>query len=229
MSRVPHAWLIAARGEVSAAAAESGHVADNAATRNAWALEVWALHDAARFGRAPEVVDRLQALSGLVDGVFVDNAAKARALVDSDGAALDLVSNTFSFFTLGLFRPKRAAAARSHRHAGMRASAFAALERARELAARCESAQTPTLEWRRSARRPHRARTRDSRHGPLRTRQPGGSRSGSASRLGQSTTSSDASTQNSVCRAVRNSPRCSVGATCRQHDQRRPATASSPV
>ncbi|MET1001607.1 MAG: AAA family ATPase [Acidimicrobiia bacterium] len=143
------AWLMAARGEVSAAAAELRRVADDAAARNAWALEVWALHDAARFGRGADVVDRLEALSGLVDGAFVDNAAKhARALVDSDGAALDLVSNTFSFLTLDLFAAEAsAAAARSHRHAGKRASAFAALERARELAARCESAQTPALEW----------------------------------------------------------------------------------
>jgi DNA-binding CsgD family transcriptional regulator len=40
-----------------------------------------------------------------------------------------------------------AAAARVHRRGGRRSGAFAALERAREHAARCEGANTPALKW----------------------------------------------------------------------------------
>ena len=142
-------WLSAARAEVSAAAADALHVAAEAAERKAWALEVQALHDAARFGRAADVVDRLETLTELVDGAFVNCvAAHARALTEEDGPALDAVSQAFSSLTLDLFAAEAsAAAARVHRRVGKRSSAFAALERARELSARCESAQTPALNW----------------------------------------------------------------------------------
>ena len=134
---------------MSAAAADALHVAAGAAERKAWALEVQALHDAARFGRAADVVDRLETLTELVDGALVNCvAAHARALAEEDGPALDAVSHAFSSLTLDLFAAEAsAAAARVHRRVGKRSSAFAALERARELDARCESAQTPALNW----------------------------------------------------------------------------------
>ena len=121
----------------------------DAADRNAWGLEAHALHDAARFGRAVDVVDRLEALREIVDGALVETeAAHARALVDDDGPGLDAASRAFSSLSLDLFAAEAsAAAARAYRRAGKRASAFAALERARELGARCESAQTPALNW----------------------------------------------------------------------------------
>ena len=68
-------------------------------------------------GAAGEVVDRLEALTALVDGAFVDSvAAHARALVDDDGAALDAASQTFSSLTFDLYAAEAsAAAARAHR------------------------------------------------------------------------------------------------------------------
>jgi DNA-binding CsgD family transcriptional regulator len=143
------AWLTAARGAVSAAATEVRRSADDAADRDAWALEAIALHDAARFGRAADVVDRLEALAAVVDGALAATvAAHARGLVESHGAALDAVSQSFCSLTMDLFAAEAsAAAARAYRRDGRRASAFAALERARELAARCESSQSPALHW----------------------------------------------------------------------------------
>ena len=144
------AWVIAARGELSAAAAEAQRAADTAAERNAWALAVLALHDVARFGQAGDVAERLETLARVVDGEFVRCvAAHARALVDDDGTALDAVAHSFTSLTFDLFAAEAsAAAARAHRRAGKRASAFTSLERARtQLVARCESARTPALEW----------------------------------------------------------------------------------
>ena len=143
------AWVIAARGELSAAAAEAQRAADTAAERNAWALAVLALHDVARFGQAGDVAERLETLARVVDGEFVRCvAAHARALVDDDGPALDAVAHSFTSLTFDLFAAEAsAAAARAHRRAGKRASAFTSLERAHALVARCESARTPALEW----------------------------------------------------------------------------------
>ncbi len=114
------AWLAAARGEVSAAGAAAQLVAEDAAGRGACALEVCALHDVVRFGRAGDVVDRLEALTTLVDGALVDVvAAHVRALVDEDGSALDAASQTFSLLTLDLYAAEAsAAAARVHRRDG---------------------------------------------------------------------------------------------------------------
>jgi DNA-binding CsgD family transcriptional regulator len=133
------AWLVAAQGELSAAVAENG----------VYGLEVLALHDVARFGRAADVADRLEARTELVDGSLVRGvAAHARALADGDGVSLDAVSHRFSSLTLDLFAMEASAAAsRMHRRNGKRASAFAAQERARELGAHCDSPQTPSLNW----------------------------------------------------------------------------------
>jgi DNA-binding CsgD family transcriptional regulator len=143
------AWVSAARGEQSMAAEQAQQAADDAAARNAYALEILALHDVARFGCPVDVADRLDALTELVDGGLVrSTAAHARALADRDGPALDAVSHSFQALTLELFAAEASAAAsRAHRAAGLRASAFAARERANDLVARCESAQTPTLTW----------------------------------------------------------------------------------
>jgi DNA-binding CsgD family transcriptional regulator len=144
-----HAWSLAAEGRISDAAAESRRIAAQAEARGASALEVLALHDASRFGGASDVVGRLEALVPVVDGPFVAGAAAyARALVDDDGGALDAVSESFASLALDLFAAEASAgAARAHRNAGRRASAFASATRAQEFRARCESAHTPTLDW----------------------------------------------------------------------------------
>ena len=108
------AWVIAARGELSAAAAEAQRAADTAAERNAWALAVLALHDVARFGQAGDVAERLETLARVVDGEFVRCvAAHARALVDDDGPALDAVAHSSTSLTFDLFAAEASAAARA--------------------------------------------------------------------------------------------------------------------
>jgi DNA-binding CsgD family transcriptional regulator len=143
------AWLSAARGELSTAVAEARRAADDAVARNAPALEVGALHDIVRFGRPEEAVERLEALTTVVDGVLVRSvAAHALALVNRDGAGLDAVSRLFESHTLDLVAAEASwAAARAHRLAGRRSSAYAARERARELVVGCEWPRTPALTW----------------------------------------------------------------------------------
>ena len=56
-------WCSAARGEVSQAVEQARLAGDDAAAREAWGLEVGALHDVARFGHPAEVVHRLEELT----------------------------------------------------------------------------------------------------------------------------------------------------------------------
>jgi DNA-binding CsgD family transcriptional regulator/tetratricopeptide (TPR) repeat protein len=143
------AWVRAARGELTAAAEEARRAADRAASHDQGALEVLALHDLARIGRAAEVADRLEALRAVVDGELVDVMADhARALAGEDGAALDAVAASFAALSLDLYAAEASsAAARAHARAGRKASAYASRDRARQHAERCEGARTPALAW----------------------------------------------------------------------------------
>ena len=147
--RRAHAWVLAARGETTAALHELEAAAEEAASRGQSAFESFALHDIARFGRAADVVERLAALASVVDGELVDAfAAHARALAESDADALERVSSHFAGIDLDLFAAEASAeAARAHRNDGRKASSYAALDRARELARRCQSAHTLALAW----------------------------------------------------------------------------------
>jgi DNA-binding CsgD family transcriptional regulator len=134
---------------MTAALAEARAAADQAEATEQAALEAFALHDIARFGRAADVVERLVELSAGADGVLLDAfAAHARAIADADGQALERVSSEFASRGLDLFAAEASAvAAHSYRDGGRKASAHAALERSRQLAQRCESAMTPALAW----------------------------------------------------------------------------------
>jgi DNA-binding CsgD family transcriptional regulator len=75
-------------------------------------------------------------------------AAHARGLADDDGAVLDDAARAFASITADLFGAEASfAAARAHRRSGLRASAFSAVERGKELAARCDGAVTEALRW----------------------------------------------------------------------------------
>src|SRR5919106_478907 len=143
------AWVLAVRGELTAAADQARQAGELAVAHEQWAFEALALHDLARFGQAKEAAGRLEELAGVVDGSLVDAlAAHARALAGDDGAALDAVSATFGSLGLDLFAAEAsAAAARAHQREGRKASAYASRGRAREFAAGCEGAQTPALAW----------------------------------------------------------------------------------
>jgi DNA-binding CsgD family transcriptional regulator len=147
--RRAHAWVLVARGETTAALHELEAAAEEAASRGQSAFESFALHDIARFGGAADVVERLAALASVVDGELVDVfAAHARALAESDAGALERVSSHFAGIDLDLFAAEASAeAARAHRNDGRKASSYAALDRARELARRCQSAHTLALAW----------------------------------------------------------------------------------
>jgi DNA-binding CsgD family transcriptional regulator len=88
-------------------------------------------------------------LAVVVDGPLVDAMAlHARALTRDDGGALDEAALAFAAMSCDLFTAEASiAAAQAHRRAGKRASAFAALDRARSFEDRCEGARTPTLMW----------------------------------------------------------------------------------
>jgi DNA-binding CsgD family transcriptional regulator len=142
-----YAWVKAARGELTAAADAAVRVACDANTRQTYGLEVLALHDAARFGRAAHVVDRLEILTELVDGALVESVAvHARALVEQDGPALDTVSRSFSSLGLDLFAAEASAAAAAiHQREGKPSRVYAAHQRAHELVTSAESPWTPAL------------------------------------------------------------------------------------
>ncbi len=143
------AWLHAARGELSTAAEIAGRAAALARDRQHQMFEAVALYDVARFKPDRTVAARLAELARVVDGAFVDAmAVHARGLAADDGDLLDEAAHAFSTMPLDLFAAEASfAAARAHRHSGRRARAFAALDLARELAARCEGARTHAVTW----------------------------------------------------------------------------------
>lgn len=141
------AWVLGARGELSAAAQAATRAGALAVESGQPALEMWACHDVARFGGAAAVVERLEHLADTVDGPLVGAfAVHARGLAADDGKALDQVSATFAGLGFDLFGAEAStAAAAAHRRAGRKASAFASAEQASRLAEQCEGARTPAL------------------------------------------------------------------------------------
>jgi DNA-binding CsgD family transcriptional regulator len=143
------AWVQAARGDLAAAARIAASAAEVANNQQQPAFEVLALHDAARFAPSRNVAARLEQLCEVVDGQLVRAmAVHARGLAEDDGGLLDEAALAFASMTADLFGAEASfAAARTHRRSGRRASAFTALDRARELAARCDGAATDGLRW----------------------------------------------------------------------------------
>jgi DNA-binding CsgD family transcriptional regulator len=142
-----HAWVMASRGEVSAARARLREVAVDADTRGQLAFSAAALHDLVRFGGNSDVIVRLDALAAEVEGDLVSAyAAHAHALAGRDGDALDKVSSSLASSGAVLLAAEAAIeAAVAHRDAGRDTAAKAAIATARSLAHACEDAQTPSL------------------------------------------------------------------------------------
>jgi len=143
------AWVCAARGDLTAAARIASSAAESAADLQHPTFEALALYDVARFAPSRPVADRLEQLAEVVDGPLVRAMADhARGLVDDDGVLLDGAAAAFATSGADLYGAEASlTAARTHRRAGKRASAFAALAQARELSAQCEGARTPALTW----------------------------------------------------------------------------------
>ena len=86
--RIAESWLAAAEGHLSGAIATALHAADLAAATGQRAIELMALHAAARFGDR-SCLNRLIDVAASIDGpLAVADRAHAAGLLDSDGAAV---------------------------------------------------------------------------------------------------------------------------------------------
>jgi DNA-binding CsgD family transcriptional regulator len=141
------AWVLAANGELTAAARQARCAADLARSGGQHAVEAAALYDAARLGKPRWVLPRLTELGRMMGGDLIPLlAATAAALAAADGKELDGSATALDALGLPLFAAEAAvAAARAYRQSGRRAAASACTERARSLAAASEGARTPLL------------------------------------------------------------------------------------
>ena len=142
------AWLLAARGELGAAAELAASVAQVARNDGIRVFEAAVAHDLVRFGRPEAAVERLEELAELVEGAFVRAmAVHARAGADAD---VDLFrSAVVAFERTGalLFAAEAAVslAALLERRGDSR-GATATRRRTAELVARLGGAATPPLQ-----------------------------------------------------------------------------------
>jgi DNA-binding CsgD family transcriptional regulator len=146
------AWVCAAEGRLSDAAAHAARAADSARDLGQAGFEVVATFDVARLGR-PELVDgRLRDLAAAVDGELAPTCRDATtALVRRDGA--ELLDCSRRFEALGHHLVAAEAANVAHlilRSARAPLGAGRAAERARRLRLRCPEAATPLLDLRSS-------------------------------------------------------------------------------
>jgi DNA-binding NarL/FixJ family response regulator len=140
------AWVAAAEGGVSEAAAAARQAAEVAASQGQSAVEVLALHTAVCFGDST-VAGRLARLATEVNGPRAQiAAAHAAALAADDGSGLQAVSVRLEQSGALLLAVDAAAqAAAAHSRHNRRGSAQTATTRARKLAQACEGARTPAL------------------------------------------------------------------------------------
>lgn len=135
-------WTAVAKGELGRAADLATDRAERAREAGLTHLELVALHDLVRLGRADLAADRLSRLSH--DGAWAPIcAAQARALADGDGPGLERAAARFVRLGMDLFAAEAyAQAGQTHERNG---KARRAALRAAELAARCQGARTPAL------------------------------------------------------------------------------------
>ncbi|WP_158088525.1 ATP-binding protein [Thermoactinospora rubra] len=145
--RLARSWVSAADGDLDTAVDEALAAADVAGKRGMAGYEMLARYDAARFGGAPLVVDRLEELAQQVDGPLAGLCARhARALVSRDAAGLRAVAEEFERLGMLLFAAEAAAHEADALHrAGRGMAARGAQTRAWALARRCPGARTPAL------------------------------------------------------------------------------------
>jgi DNA-binding NarL/FixJ family response regulator len=145
--RLVEAWLAAAEGHVSAAISRAVEAADLAKESGQRAVEMFALHDAARFGdltSLQRLVDVAQHVGGRLAKV---HAAYASALLASD--VTELYSTAAQFEEIGALLSAADAAAQAaalFRTADDRRHALDAAATADRLAAACGGVHTPALE-----------------------------------------------------------------------------------
>ncbi|MDQ1503950.1 MAG: hypothetical protein QOD57_1677 [Actinomycetota bacterium] len=142
------AWTAVAAGDLTRAHRLLQEGADEGRRIGDLVGEAASLHALARLGRAPEVVDRLEAVTAGLEGDLAPaRATHARAIVASDPTALERVSAAFATLGADLLAAEAAAdAALSWRQAGEPRKAAAAEHRAAGLLDRCEGAATPAVQ-----------------------------------------------------------------------------------
>jgi DNA-binding CsgD family transcriptional regulator len=145
--RLVEAWLAAAEGHVSAAIARALEAADLARDSGQRAVEMFALHDAARFGdltSLQRLVDVAQSIGGRLATVY---AAYAAALLESNASELYSVAEQFERIgALLSAADAMAQAAALFRTAEDRRQSQDAAAAADRLATACGGVQTPALE-----------------------------------------------------------------------------------
>jgi ATP/maltotriose-dependent transcriptional regulator MalT len=144
--RIAEAWLAAAQGNTSAAVTTAIEAAELAHHFGQRAIEMLALHDAARFTDRTSL-QRLVEVAGTVDGRLARVcAAHGRALIDADPVALYAVSEDFEHIGALLSAADAAAqAAEMFRNHDNRSQATEAAARADQIADACGGIQTPAL------------------------------------------------------------------------------------
>lgn len=142
--RIAEAWLAAAEGQLSVAVAAAIHAADLAAEGGQRAVELMALHAAARFGDR-SALSRLAEIADEVGGpLAAADAAHAIGLLNRDATAVCWAATEFERIGALLSAADAAAqAAVLFDAAGERRSSLAAGATAHRLAAECGGLRTP--------------------------------------------------------------------------------------
>jgi DNA-binding NarL/FixJ family response regulator len=144
--RIAEAWLAAAGGQVSGAISAALEAADAAASSSQQAVELMALHAAARFGdrsSLQRLVDVAKGIDGPLAAADVDHAA---GLLNGDADAVFSAARQFEHAGALLSAADAAAqAAALFDAAGDRRNAVDAAAAADRLSAACGGIQTPAL------------------------------------------------------------------------------------
>ncbi len=142
--RIAEAWLAAAEGQCSVAIAAAIHAADLAAEGGQRAVELMALHAAARFGdrsALPRLVEVARAVGGPLAAA---DAAHATGLLNRDGTQVYCAATEFE--RIGALLSAADAAAQSaalFEKAGRRRDSLEAAATAHRLAVECGGLRTP--------------------------------------------------------------------------------------
>jgi DNA-binding CsgD family transcriptional regulator len=145
-ARIAEAWLAAAQGNISGAIAVATDAADLADQASQRAVEMLALHDAARFGDRT-CLQRLIAVAGSVDGRLARvHAAYGEALLERDAVAVAAAGQQFEDIGALVSAADAAAqAAEMFRTGDDRRQATEAAAKADRIADACGGIQTPAL------------------------------------------------------------------------------------
>jgi len=144
---IAEAWLAAAEGHLSGAITTAVHAADLAATSGQRAIELMALHAAARFGDQGSL-QRLIDVANVIGGPLAKaDSAYAAGLLNHDGAEVFSAAQEFERIGACLSAADAAAqAAALFEKAGKRRDALNAAATADRLANSCGGLKTPALQ-----------------------------------------------------------------------------------